>query len=263
MQHRKTYFLVTVALAIALFTVACAKKEEVSEKAPAPAATKRVDAATAGTVTGKVLFSGTAPKPALIRMDKEPWCAQMHKGPVYSEEVLPGEKGSLQNVFVYVKQGLDDYAFDAPKTPAKLDQHGCVYIPHVMGVMVGQEVDIVNSDQATHNIHPTPKHNQEWNQSQPTGGDVIKKQFPRPETMLPIKCNQHPWMKMYVNVVKNPIFAVTGKDGTFELKGLPPGTYTIEAVHEKYGAVEQQVTVAPKETKTLDFTVTAAATPGD
>ena len=262
MKDKKLYSLLIVSLALALFFVACAKKEEKTGETAQPAAKPAavIDQATAGTITGKVIFSGTAPKHFVIKMDKEPWCQQQHKGPVYDQEVIVNDNGALENVFVYVKQGVDNYSFNPSSTPAKLDQQGCTYGPHVLGLMAGQELDIINSDQATHNIHPMPKVNREWNQSQPAGGEVLKKDFPRAEIMIPVKCNQHPWMKAYVNVVKNPFFAVTGKDGTFELKGLPPGNYVIEAVHEKYGAVEQSVTLGPKETKAVDFTI--KATPG-
>jgi plastocyanin len=134
-----------------------------------------------------------------------------------------------------------------------LDQHGCMYQPHVLGVMAGQKIDIKNSDTTNHNIHPLPQTNQEWNESQPPGSDVKVQSFPRQEVMIPVKCNIHPWMRSYIGVVSHPFFAVTGDDGTFTIKGLPPGTYTIETWHEKYGTQDQQITVGPKESKTVDF----------
>ncbi len=138
-------------------------------------------------------------------------------------------------MFVYVKDGLGNRTFDAPKDPVVLDQKGCQYHPHVLGVMAGQTVQIKNDDPTTHNIHPTPKDNREWNESQPPSSPAIEKNFAREEIMLPVKCNQHPWMKMYINVVKSPFFAVTDKDGKYEIKGLPPGDYTIAFVQEKLG----------------------------
>ena len=132
----------------------------------------------------------------------------------------------LANVFVYVKDGLGNRTFDVPKDPVVLNQSGCKYHPHVLGVMAGQTVEIKNDDQTTHNIHPTPKDNREWNESQPPSSPAIEKNFAREEIMLPVKCNQHPWMKMYINVVKNPFYAVTDKSGNYEIKGLPPGDYT-------------------------------------
>jgi hypothetical protein len=118
--------------------------------------------------------------------------------------------------------------------------------------MVGQTVSIVNSDPTTHNIHPTPKDNREWNESQPPKSPALQKTFSREEIMLPVKCNQHPWMKMYVNVVKSPFYAVTGPDGKFEIKGLPPGDYTLAFVQEKFGEQDQKVTLAAKDSKTVD-----------
>jgi plastocyanin len=155
-------------------------------------------------------------------------------------------------VFVYVKDGLGSRTFDVPKDPVVLDQSGCKYHPHVLGVMAGQTVQIKNDDPTTHNIHPTPKDNREWNESQPPQSAPIEKNFAREEIMLPVKCNQHPWMKMYINVVKSPFYAVTGPDGKYEIKGLPPGDYTIAFVHEKLGEQDQKVTVGPKEAKTVD-----------
>jgi hypothetical protein len=124
--------------------------------------------------------------------------------------------------------------------------------------MTGQTVQIKNDDPTTHNIHPTPKDNREWNESQPPSAPALEKNFTREEIMLPVKCNQHPWMKMYVNVVKSPFFAVTDKSGKYEIKGLPPGDYTLGFVHEKLGEQEQKVTVAPKEAKTVDQSFKAA-----
>jgi len=124
----------------------------------------------------------------------------------------------------------------------------------VLGVVAGQTVKIVNSDPTTHNIHPTPKDNREWNESQPPQAAPIEKTFAREEIMLPVKCNQHPWMRMFVNVTKSPFYAVTGADGKFEIKGLPPGDYTIAFVHEKLGEQEMKVTLAAKDSKTVDAT---------
>ncbi|MGA9472799.1 MAG: carboxypeptidase regulatory-like domain-containing protein [Terriglobales bacterium] len=214
--------------------------------APAPAATP-IDPATAGTVSGTVTFTGAAPKMAKIDMSQDPAC----KGMNMAENVVD-DGGKLDNVFVYVKSGLGDRTFNVPTDPVTIDQSGCKYHPHVLGVMAGQTIKIVNSDPTTHNIHPTPADNREWNESQPPQAPAIEKNFAREEIMLPVKCNQHPWMKMYVNVVKSPFYAVTGPDGKFEIKGLPPGDYTIAFVQEKLGTQEQKVTVGPKDSKTVD-----------
>jgi plastocyanin len=243
-----------LALCVLLLSAACSKKENTEQStnapteqaAPAPAATP-IDPATVATVSGTVKFDGAAPKAAKIDMSQDPAC----KGTNEAENVVV-DSGDLANVFVYVKDGLGNRTFDVPKDPVELEQKGCQYHPHVLGVMTGQTVEIKNADQTTHNIHPTPKDNREWNESQPPSTAPLEKTFAREEIMLPVKCNQHPWMKMYVNVVKSPFFAVTDKSGKYEIKGLPPGDYTIAFVHEKLGEQDQKVTVAPKDSKTVD-----------
>ena len=197
---------------------------------------------------GTVKFEGVAPKPAKIDMSQDPNC----KGSNTSENVVVAD-GDLANVFVYVKEGLGNRTFTLPKDPVVLDQSGCKYHPHVLGVMAGQTVKIANSDPTTHNIHPTPKDNREWNESQAPQAPALEKSFAREEIMLPVKCNQHPWMKMFINVTKSPFYAVTGPDGKFEIKGLPPGEYTLAFVHEKLGERDQKVTLGAKESKTLDL----------
>ncbi len=162
--------------------------------------------------------------------------------------------GHLANVFVYVKEGLGNRTFDVPKEAITLDQSGCKYHPHVLGVVANQTIKIVNSDPTTHNIHPTPKDNREWNESQPPSAAALEKAFAREEIMLPVKCNQHPWMRMFVNVTKSPFFAVTGADGKYEIKGLPPGDYTIAFVQEKLGEQDVKVTLAAKDAKSVDAT---------
>ncbi len=233
--------------------LACNKNTEQSnnnmeqkEATPAPAATP-IDPATVATVSGVAKFDGTAPKAIKIDMSQDTACKGMNE----TESVVV-DNGDLANVFVYIKDGLGARTFDVPTTPVVLDQSGCKYHPHVLGVMAGQTVQIKNDDMTTHNIHPTPKDNREWNESQPPSSAPIEKNFAREEIMLPVKCNQHPWMKMYINVVKSPFYAVTDKSGKYEIKGLPPGDYTIAFVHEKLGEQDQKITVAPKDSKTVD-----------
>jgi len=243
-----------LALCALLLTTACSKKEEQppantmssGQMAMAPAATA-IDPATVATVNGTVKFDGAVPKAGKIDMSQDPACKGMNE----AENVVVAN-GDLGNVFVYVKDGLGSRTFDVPKDAVVLDQSGCKYHPHVLGVMAGQTVEIKNDDQTTHNIHPTPKDNREWNESQPPSSAPLEKTFAREEIMLPVKCNQHPWMKMYINVVKSPFYAVTDKDGKYEIKGLPPGDYTIAFVHEKLGEQDQKVTVGPKDSKTVD-----------
>jgi plastocyanin len=250
----------SLALCGLLVLAACSKKEEAPAASPTaerpaaqPAATP-IDPATVAMINGTVKFDGAAPKASKIDMSQDPGC----KGANEAETVVVSG-GDLANVFVYVKDGLGNRTFDVPKDAAVLDQQGCRYHPHVLGVMAGQTVQIKNDDPTTHNIHPTPKDNREWNESQPPSSPAIEKNFAREEIMLPVKCNQHPWMKMYINVVKSPFFAVTGKDGKYEIKGLPPGDYTLAFVQEKLGEQDQKVTLAAKETKTVDQSFKAAA----
>jgi plastocyanin len=232
----------------------CSKKESTAEQsAPAaesaqPAATP-IDPNTVASVSGTVKFDGSAPKAAKIDMSQDPAC----KGTNQAENIVV-TGGDLANVFVYVKDGLGSRTFDAPKEAAIIDQSGCKYHPHVLGVMIGQNIDIKNDDMTTHNIHPTPASNREWNESQPPKAAPLEKNFAREEILLPVKCNQHPWMKMYINVVKHPFYTVTGPDGKYEIKGLPPGDYTLGFVHEKLPEQDLKVTLAAKDSKTLDAT---------
>jgi plastocyanin len=262
MNKKTSWTMITVsalALCFLLIASACNKKEEqpsspaAEQPAAAPAATP-IDPATVATVGGTVKFDGAAPKATKIDMSQDPAC----KGVNEAENVVV-DGGNLANVFVYVKDGLGGRTFDVPTTPAVLDQSGCKYHPHVLGVMAGQTVQIKNDDQTTHNIHPTPKDNREWNESQPPSSPAIEKNFAREEIMLPVKCNQHPWMKMYISVVKSPFYAVTDKSGKYEIKGLPPGDYTIAFVQEKLGEQDQKVTVAAKDSKIVDQTFKPAA----
>ena len=213
------------------------------------------DEANGGAVTGKVSFDGAKPTGKNLDMSATPACTRAHPNGQASEEVVVNPNNTVKYVFVWVKSGLPDKTWQVPTTPISLDQNGCMYKPHVIGVMTGQPISIKNSDPTNHNIHPLPTVNQEWNESQPPGSADKAQSFPRQEVLIPVKCNIHPWMRSYIGVVAHPFFAVTGDDGTFTIKGLPPGTYTIEIVHEKYGKQEQQVTVGAKESKTADFTI--------
>jgi plastocyanin len=251
-MKRNLMVVLGCALLSLLLATACSKKENTEEQpantmAPAAATATPIDPATAASVSGTVSLDGAAPKPTKIDMSQDPACAGVN-----NSEAVIADGGKLANVFVYVKEGLGDRTFPTPADPVTLDQSGCKYHPHVLGVMVGQTVSIVNSDPTTHNIHPTPKDNREWNESQPPKSPALQKTFSREEIMLPVKCNQHPWMKMYVNVVKSPFYAVTGPDGKFEIKGLPPGDYTLAFVQEKFGEQDQKVTLAAKDSKTVD-----------
>ena len=242
--------LVVTALVAALGAAACGGGEK---PAPAPAApvTNPVDPATAGAVAGKVTFMGTPPPSETISMSSDPRCVNAG---AKTETVLVSGDGSLQNVFVYVKDGLGSLKFPVPTTPLVLDQKGCQYRPHVFGVQAGQPIEILNSDATLHNIHAWPQANQEFNMGQALQGMKDTHTFTTQEIMVPFRCDVHRWMNSFVGVVAHPFFAVTGADGAFSLKGLPPGTYTIEAWHEKFGTKTASVTIGAKESKDVAFT---------
>ncbi|MDE2927221.1 MAG: carboxypeptidase regulatory-like domain-containing protein [Acidobacteriota bacterium] len=229
--------------------------EPAADEAPAPAADAKPapDLSQAGSVSGMVSFGGDTPKNARLRMDADPVCVKEHSGIVRSQDVLIGDGGALINTFVWVKSGLEQYGFDTPSDPVTLDQKGCIYTPHVLGIQTRQKLHVLNSDGTTHNVHPLPRNNREWNQSQRAKGKPLVRSFPRAEVMIPVKCNVHPWMKAYIGVVPHPYYAVTGTDGAFSIENLPPGDYVIEAWHEKFGVQEQQVTVQASEAKEVSF----------
>lgn len=255
---------VNLVLATAVaFAVAGCGGNKPSETPAQPAATSApaatVDTATAGSVSGNVTLDGTPAKEKPINMSAEPYCAKAHSTPVTPPTVIVGTGGALADVVVFVKDDMGKYQFPTPTDKVTLDQKGCMYDPHVLALMAGQGLEVKNDDQTTHNIHPTPKDNRDWNQSQPPGASPIEQSFARPELAIPVKCNVHPWMKSYIFVFKHPYYAITGKDGKFELKNLPPGTYTVTAWQEKYGSVDQTVTIGPKESKDVKFTFKATS----
>ncbi len=197
----------------------------------------------AGTVTGKIAFQGTPPAAAAIKAEADPKCKMMHPGGLSSDQVIVGPDGSLKNVFVYVKKGLEGKTFETPKTAIVFDQKGCQYSPKVFGIQTNQTLEILNSDDTLHNVHSLPKNSPQFNLGMPIKGMKLKKTFTKPEVMIKIKCEVHPWMAAYAGVLDHSFYSVTGDDGTFTIKDLPPGEYVIEAWHEKYGVQEKPVTV--------------------
>src|SRR5579863_4314946 len=237
-----------------LLLAACGSGPQPKTEAEASLPTAQVDPATAGSISGRVNFTGEAPVMPAIDMASNPNCERQHKTPQKAETVIVNSNHTLRNVFVWIKDGLPRARWTPPAEAAKLDQNGCVYEPHVLGIMEGQQLEILNSDPVNHNVHAESRVNPAWNESQPPRAEHKFKRFDSPEVLFPVTCSVHPWMRSYVGVSPHPFFAVTGEDGTFTLKGVPPGTYTIEAVHEKYGKKEGKLTLSPNGTASLDFT---------
>ena len=222
------------------------------------AAAKRVDRSKAGNLSGRVLIEGAVPQNAALKMGGDAFCRRESASGATTETFVV-QNGGLDNVFVYVKDGLGNYQFDVPSEPVTLDQKGCRYVPHVFGVRAGQPIEISNSDQTLHNVHALAQVNQEFNIGQPTAGVKNTRTFTAAEVMVTFKCDVHGWMNAYAGVVAHPYFAVTSGGGRFELQDLPAGTYTIEAWHEKLGTQTQSVTLSDNEARAISFTFTAAA----
>jgi hypothetical protein len=185
-------------------------------------------------------------------MSADPSCSKQHAGPVLTREIIADSKGGLQNVIVFIADGLGDRTFEVPKEPVVISQKGCMYQPHVLAMRANQPLEVLTRDPTSHNIHPTPANNREWNKAELPGAD-IEEVFPREEVAIPVKCNIHPWMRGYIAVFKHPYFVVTKEDGSFDLPSLPPGTYTVTAWHEKLGTTSQKITIGASETKELSF----------
>ncbi|MDE3110702.1 MAG: carboxypeptidase regulatory-like domain-containing protein [Acidobacteriota bacterium] len=213
-----------------------------------------VDPETAARITGTVTFAGTPPAPRPIDMSASAACVKANPIPAMVSDVITGANGALADAVVYVKSGLGHYRYPAPQTAVVLDQKNCAYTPHVLAVMVDQPFSVANGDPTMHNVHVMARHNRQWSSSQPVASAPLKSTFERPEFAIPVLCNIHPWMRAYVFAFDQPYFAVTGTDGAFTIKNLPPGTYTIEAWHEPRQTLDQTVTLAPNESKTITFT---------
>jgi plastocyanin len=254
-------FTLIAPAAVAIAVVACSGSNQSKSPQPAsPAAApdaKKVDEGKAGSISGKVVVEGTVPQNAPIQMSSDPACEAENKGGA-AQETYVASDGGLQNVFVYIKDGLGNkYLFDTPTDPVKIDQKGCHYVPHVLGVRVGQPLQVVNADSTMHNVHGLPKANQEFNFSQPVPMTSTVT-FTTKEVMIPFKCDVHSWMHSYIGVLDHPYFAVTANGGKFDLRTVPAGTYTVEAWHEKLGTETQNVTLGEKENKEITFTFKAS-----
>lgn len=211
-------------------------------------------AVAASTITGSITFDGKPPTLKPLSMDADPGCAKKHSKPVPDQRLVLGGGNTLGNVLVWVSKGLPSgKTWPAPKTPVTLDQQGCVYVPHVQGIMVGQAYRILNSDGILHNVHALPKVNPQFNKPMPPTMKETTTTFTKPEHVFPIKCDVHPWMQAYIGVFTHPFFSASGTDGKFTISGLDPGTYEITAWHEVLGTQTATITVAANETKSQNF----------
>lgn len=245
--------------AIAVLVTGCSKPP--ASKAPTASAAPpaepvyyKVDSATAGVITGRVEFKGKRPRRERIDMSEDADCSKLHKTPVYDQSLVVNSNGTLANVFIYVKHGLEGKTFETPSELVVLDQKGCWYTPRVLGIQTRQILEVVNSDPVTHNIHPMAEENRAWNQSQDAGAAPLRRYFIHSEIMIPVKCNVHAWMRAWIGVLDHPYFSVTGQDGRFEIRNLPPGDYTIEAWQEKLGTQEQKISLPASGKQSLVFT---------
>lgn len=215
-------------------------------------ATEAAEPAGSSSIAGTINFTGTAPERQQLNLDRE--CQELRSDPALSQNVVVNDNGTLRWVFVYVKEGLGDQQFAVSSEPAVLDQEGCMYDPHVIGMQAGQTLKILNSDPLLHNIHALPEKNRPFNFGMPTAGQEREQSFRVPEVMIRIKCDVHPWMESWAGVTEHPFHGVSGEDGSFSIENLPAGEYVIEAWHEEFGTQTQNVTVGDDESATLDFT---------
>jgi plastocyanin len=239
---------------------ACGNRQPAAESGENPPAShtagKPVDTATAGSVTGTIRFEGALPAMKTINMIDVPNCAKMHSTPVSTEGAVPGDNGTLQNVVVYLQGDFSAYSFPEASAPVKVDQRGCIYTPHVVAVMTGDPLEVANQDSVTHNINAMSRFRHGWNETQLPGSQPLVRRLAHEEIPMTVKCNMHPWMRFYLAVFDHPYFQVTGKDGQFALRNVPPGTYTLTAWHETFGTKKQPIIVQPKQEQTVSITFT-------
>lgn len=215
-----------------------------------------LDPTSLGSIAGVVRFDGTPPAVTMITVSG-PGCAEQHQGPVPRGDVLVHD-GLVENAFVYIKSGLGDRVFAVPTTPVTLDQQGCLYHPRVVGAQVGQPIRFLNSDATLHNVHGSPTQSAGWNFGMAVKGSERTIRIDKPEVMVSVRCDVHPWMQAWIGVLDHPYFAVTGADGRFVLRDVPPGDYVVEAWHERFGTREARVSITPKGTGTATFTLAPA-----
>ena len=261
-KQTKVWLVLAITLSLLVLAAACGGGSGTNKEPTTPGTTDATAAYSGptGTISGVISYNGTPPAPKKIDTTADPVCGQKNPNLVTDDTMV--KDGKLANTFIYIKEGtveggkkIADYNWATPTTAVQLDQNGCHYAPHVLGVMVNQKISITNSDATQHNIHPTPKLNTEWNQTQANGAPPIEKSFGRAEVLIPVKCNQHPWMKAYIGVMKHPLYAVSKEDGTFSISNVPVGKYTVVAWREGQTPEEQpmEVTVTANGTAKADF----------
>ena len=260
---RLTLPVLPLFVALAINSAACGAASsatpasEANDSAAASAKqARRVDPATAGSVSGKVTLNGPAPAPEMMRIAADQTCIATLGSSAKSDAILVAD-GAIQNAFVYIKDTLSDYTFDVPTAPVVLDQVGCRYTPRIFGVRVGQPIEMLNSDATMHNVHAMPMVNQEFNRGMPQQNSRMTQIFTAPEQMVRFKCDLHSWMNAYGGVMPHPFFAVTGADGAFSLKGVPPGTYELTIWHEKLGSTTKTIEVGNSQAVSLNVTLSA------
>ena len=268
-KQTKVWLVISIALSLLAVGSSCGGSKTTETNQATTASAEGPYTGATGTISGVISFTGTPQPPKKIDTNADPVCGQANPNLTTEDTIVTD--GKLANVFVYVKDGtvdggkkVDAYTWPTPSSPVVLDQNGCHYKPHVLGIMVNQNISVTNSDKTTHNIHPTPTLNKEWNQTQSVGQGPITEKFTKPEQLIPVKCNQHPWMKAYIGVMKTPLYAVSSETGAFEIKGVPAGTYTVVAWREggtKGTEKTMQVTVAGGGSAKADFAFGEGAGP--
>jgi len=226
----------------------------VSETPPASSLPVQSALEGVGVVRGAVHFSGAFPIMPMLDMSADPVCAASHSEQIEAEALVVNPNRTLRFAFVYIKEGLSVKNYEVPKEPAVLDQTGCRYVPHVLGLQTGQELVIANNDGTLHNVHGMPQKSKEFNLGMPVQGMKLKREFLEPEVMVKFKCDVHPWMSAFIGILPHPFFSVTGEDGTFEIKRLPAGNYTLEVWHEMLGIQTQPIEITPNGETVIDFT---------
>ena len=256
--RRCEWMLAAVVSCALLIVLGCSRKGESPAQQEVPPTPKityyKVDPAISGSISGTIRMAGAHPAMKLIDMSEDPACVKAHKGKAFDESLVVSPRGDVDNAFVYIKSGLEGKQFEAPQTPVTIDQSGCWFHPRVLGIQVGQPLQVVNSDPVTHNIHPQAELNREWNHSQGPGDPPILRRFTKPEVMIPVKCNIHSWMHTFIGVLSHPYYAVTSHDGTFTIGNLPPGTYTLGVWQQTLGTREQQVIIQPHGNSVVNVT---------